>query len=250
MKYLKAIRTLGIKYGREEGRDLIIKSYFGSDWAENHATRKSTLRFIFMLNGGLVSWCSKKQAIVALSLTEAEYVTLTLAAKEATWMRLLLTKVGLLDEEGQYAKIKVIQRSKRTEQIKADATRQEGGVPSSPLTSNAALAPNNDLFLSSTPLSSFCQAWKNLANSSLASNDPTPPSLKRDNQGSIALAHNSVFHARTKHIDIQNDYIRDEVVTGKIDLQYDPTSEMIEDRMTKALTYAKFHLFVKQMRIS
>ncbi len=61
-----------------------------------------------MLNGGLVSWCSKKQATVALSSTKAEYVTLTFAAKEATWMRLLLTEIGLLDKEGQYTEIKVL----------------------------------------------------------------------------------------------------------------------------------------------
>ena len=75
-------------------------------------------------------------------------------------------------------------------------------------------------------------------------------SLKRDNQRSIALSHNPVFHARTKHIDIQHYYIRDEVASGEIDLQYVPISEMIADKMRKALTHAKFHLFVKQMRMS
>ena len=77
-----------------------------------------------------------------------------------------------------------------------------------------------------------------------------PLSLKGDNQGSIALAHNPVFHARTKHIDIQHHYIRDEVAVGKIDLQYIPTSDMVIDKMTKALIHAKFHLFVKQLRMT
>ncbi len=84
---------------------------------------------------------------------------------------------------------------------------QEGEISSSSLTSNAALAPNDNLFLSLSPLSFLSQASKSLANSSLARNDPTPLSLKRDNQGSIALAHNQVFHTRTKHIDIQHYYI-------------------------------------------
>ncbi len=126
---------------------------------------------------------------------------------------------------------------------------QEEEVLSSPLTSNAALAPNNDTFLSPSPLSSLSQASNSLANSRLASNDPTPLSLKEDNQGSIALAHNPVFHARTKHIDIQHHYIRDKVATRRINLQYVPTSEMIANGMTKALTNAKFYRFVKQMRI-
>ncbi len=60
-------------------------------------------------------------------MTEAEYVALTLAAKEATWMRLLLTEVGLLDEEGQYAEIKVIQGSKGTEQIKKPTLQGKRG---------------------------------------------------------------------------------------------------------------------------
>lgn len=138
MRYLKATRTLGITYGGEEGGDLIITGYSDSDWAGDNATRKSTSGFVFMLNGGSVSWCSKIQATVALSSTEAEYVALTLAAKEATWMRLLLTEVGLLDEKGQYAEIKVAQGSKGAEQIKADAAGQEGEAPlRSPLTSNA-----------------------------------------------------------------------------------------------------------------
>ena len=154
-----------------------------------------------------------------MSTTEAEYVALTLVAKEATWMRLLLTEIGLLDKDDQYAMIKVA-RSPGTEQIKADAAKQEEEVVNT--------------LSSTTPISTT----------------PTSISLKGDNQGSIALAHNPVFHARTKHIDIQHHYIRDEVASGRIDLQYVPTSEMIADGMTKALTHAKFHLFVKQLRMS
>ena len=93
-------------------------------------------------------------------------------------MRPLLTEEGLLDEEGQYAEIKVIKGSKRTEQLKADAARQEGEAPLSPLTSNAALAPKEDLLLSPSHLSSLSQASNSLANSSLASNNFTPLSLK------------------------------------------------------------------------
>lgn len=85
--------------------------------------------------------------------------------------------------------------------------------------------------------------------SNAASTDPSI-SLKGDNQGSIALAHNPVYHARTKHIDIQHHYIRDEVAAGRINLQYIPTSEMIADGLTKALTHAKFHTFVKQMNMN
>lgn len=58
-----------------------------------------------MLNGRPVSCCSKRQSTVALSSTEAEYIALTLAAKEATWLRLLLTELGLLVLEQAQIKI-------------------------------------------------------------------------------------------------------------------------------------------------
>lgn len=40
------------------------------------------------------------------------------------------------------------------------------------------------------------------------------------------------------------------MVNRKIDLQYILASEMIVDDMTKAFTYVKYHLFVKQMCIN
>ncbi len=56
-----------------------------------------------------------------------------------------------------------------------------------------------------------------------------------DNQGSIALANNPEYHARTKHIDIQYHFIRECVQNNKIALTYCPTADMVADGMTKAL---------------
>ncbi len=72
---------------------------------------------------------------------------------------------------------------------------------------------------------------------------------KGNNQGSILLAHNPVFYARTKLINIQHRYIRDEVALKRIELAYVPTAEMITDGLTKPLTHTKFHNFVNQMRM-
>jgi hypothetical protein len=46
-----------------------------------------------MLGGAAVSWGSKKQTSVALSSTEAEYIAAAHAAKEAIWLRRLLTEL-------------------------------------------------------------------------------------------------------------------------------------------------------------
>ena len=42
------------------------------------------------MDGGAVSWNSRKQALVSLSTTESEYVAVTHAAKEAIWIRMFL----------------------------------------------------------------------------------------------------------------------------------------------------------------
>jgi hypothetical protein len=49
--------------------------------------------YVFLVNGGAVSWSSKKQELVTLSTTESEYVAATHAAKEAIWLRRLISEV-------------------------------------------------------------------------------------------------------------------------------------------------------------
>ena len=94
LRYLARSCERGIIFGGE--KELKLVGYSDSDWAGDHADRKSTSGFVFMLNGGPISYASRKQAVVALSSTEAEYVALSLAAREATWLRLLFTELGLL----------------------------------------------------------------------------------------------------------------------------------------------------------
>lgn len=71
LRYLKGSIDRGIMYGGED--KLLVEGYSDSDWAGDKESRKSTSGFVFMLNGGPVSWCSKRQSTVALSSTEAEY---------------------------------------------------------------------------------------------------------------------------------------------------------------------------------
>ena len=66
-----------------------------ADWAGCVDSRKSTSGYAFFMGNSLVSWASKKQSIVALSSTEAEYVALCAAAQETVWLRNLLCDVGL-----------------------------------------------------------------------------------------------------------------------------------------------------------
>jgi transposase InsO family protein len=66
-----------------------------------------------------------------------------------------------------------------------------------------------------------------------------------DNQASIALAKNPVFHDRSKHIHIQYHYTRDLVKEKRISLNYIPTKEMVADLLTKALPRTQHEYLAK-----
>jgi len=82
-------------------RDTEITGYSDSDWAGCLDSHNSTGTYIFLAAQSPCSSSSKKQATVALSSTEAEYMALTQATKEAIWLRFLLSEI--LD--GQYKKL-------------------------------------------------------------------------------------------------------------------------------------------------
>ena len=65
-----------------------------------------------------------------------------------------------------------------------------------------------------------------------------------DNQGAIALAKNPVHHQRSKHIDIRYHYVRSEVQSGTIGLEYVPTEYNIADVFTKPVSRARLNSFV------
>lgn len=79
---------------------------------------------------------------------------------------------------------------------------------------------------------------------------PLSITLKGDNQSSIALANNPVLHTRTKHIDLQHQYIRDEVTSGRTNLVYTPTEHMLADGLSKPLSSVKFLNFIKDQQVT
>ena len=77
-------------------RILDIYGFVDADWAGDLDQRRSTSGYVFNLFGGAISWMSKKQSIVALSTTEAEYMAKTHASKEAVWLQRLCSSMGLV----------------------------------------------------------------------------------------------------------------------------------------------------------
>ena len=67
--------------------------------------------------------------------------------------------------------------------------------------------------------------------------------LNVDNQGAINLAKNPMYHKRSKHIDVKYHFIRSEIRTGRIELEYIPTSDNVADIFTKPVNKAKLDKF-------
>lgn len=90
--------VLGVKYGAEPGMSDIaprmmenaLIGYFDAAHADN-GNKRSTCGYLFTLYGGMISWATKVQKTIALSSTEAEYMSGTEATREAVWLK------GLLD---------------------------------------------------------------------------------------------------------------------------------------------------------
>ena len=90
-RYLKGTIDLCIKYERSADNRLV--GFSDADWAGDLTDRHSTTGNLFMMSGAAIDWISKKQPVVALSTTEAEYVALSAATQEAVWLSRLLTDI-------------------------------------------------------------------------------------------------------------------------------------------------------------
>eukprot|EP00731_Ephydatia_muelleri_P012155 Em0006g1049a len=171
LRYLKGTINLGLNF--EKTADSSIIGFSDADWAGDLDNRHSTSGNLFVMSGGTISWLSKKQPVVALSTTEAEYVALGAATQEVVWLRRLL--------------------------------------------------------------------------SDIKASPKMPTIISEDNQGTIAIARNPVYHARTKHIDIKYHYVREALMDGVIDLVYCPTQQMTADILTKPLSRDQFETLRHEM---
>jgi hypothetical protein len=70
-----------------------------------------------------------------------------------------------------------------------------------------------------------------------------------DNISSILLANNPVNHARTKHIEVHCHFIREKVLTRKINLIHVSTEDQVSDIFRKALGINKLKRFRKMFSV-
>eukprot|EP00253_Pinus_taeda_P013245 PITA_13245 len=88
LRYLRRTSDYGLCYQGRLGLDRVldIRGFVDAYWAGDVDQKRSTSGYVFNLFGGVVNWMSKKQSIVALLATKAEYMANTHASKEAVWL--------------------------------------------------------------------------------------------------------------------------------------------------------------------
>ncbi|TLX69409.1 Ty1/Copia family ribonuclease HI [Labilibacter sediminis] len=94
LKYLRRTKDMFLLYGGKE--ELKVEGYCDASFQTDRDDCCSQTGWVFMLNGGAVSWKSSKQKTVADSTCESEYIAASKAAKEATWMQNFIGDLGVV----------------------------------------------------------------------------------------------------------------------------------------------------------
>jgi hypothetical protein len=96
LRYVKGTTNLRVFYKRSaENSEDDLKVYTDSDYANDIEDKRNIFGYVFFLSGGAVAWSSKKQPVVTLSTTKAEYVAVVAARVcHNIWMKRVLNSLG------------------------------------------------------------------------------------------------------------------------------------------------------------
>ena len=77
---------------------------------------------------------------------------------------------------------------------------------------------------------------------------PLPLKLWCDNVSALAIAFNPVFHAHTKHVEVDYHFVRERVLRKDLQVKYISTGDQLADVFTKSLSTSCF-IFLRSNRI-
>jgi hypothetical protein len=89
IQYLAGTKDINLMYSTEHHDLLGFTDADGAMQSHQHAISG----YAFLINGGAISWSSRKQELVMLSTAEAEYVAMTHAAKEGIWLQWIINEL-------------------------------------------------------------------------------------------------------------------------------------------------------------
>ncbi|CAK9816510.1 Retrovirus-related Pol polyprotein from transposon TNT 1-94 [Anthophora quadrimaculata] len=95
LRYLSATKDYGIVYKTNIKPKFEI--YCDADWACDPDDRHSFSGMVMLFGGNIVKWRTVKQKSLSTSTMEAEYVSLANGVKEAMWLNMFMSELGLTD---------------------------------------------------------------------------------------------------------------------------------------------------------
>ncbi|KAG8485609.1 hypothetical protein CXB51_018990 [Gossypium anomalum] len=93
LHYLSGTINHGLFYSKGQFQ---LTCYSNADWASSIEDRRSTTGYVVYLGSNPIAWCSKKQAVVSRSTSEAEYRSLANCVSKLLWIKQLLGEVGVI----------------------------------------------------------------------------------------------------------------------------------------------------------
>lgn len=93
--YLQRTKDHMLTYRRSDQLEVIW--YTNSDFASCFGTKRSNLGYIFLLAGGVISWRSAKQSLIATSTIEVKFVSCCELSTQASCPRNFITGLGIID---------------------------------------------------------------------------------------------------------------------------------------------------------
>lgn len=100
LRYMLKTQDVGLVFRKQSSdKSFSVEGFSDSDFGGDLDKRRSTTGYVFKVGGNTVSWKSGLQQVVALSTTEAEYISLVEAIKEGLWLSGLTEELGYQQAE-------------------------------------------------------------------------------------------------------------------------------------------------------